>query len=179
MTEKRHTLHVSVRSLQQSIDHAKEFVRAYKNGTGKELPYESIGFASTIMALKLLTIRRIELIQNVRELGPVSIRSLSKVLARDYRNVYSDVAELFDAGFLCKDDRGKFFVPWDTIQLDMKIELPPASQANRNASRKRYHPSIEEIDKQLCSDDHLMSKAKTAPRKSKKRSVVAQRSKAV
>src|ERR1700678_4382171 len=78
-----------------------------------------LAFESMAGLLKLLTANRWTLMATLRKLGPVSIRALAKVLARDYRGVHADVALLTDAGLVTRDDYGKISVPWSRITAEM------------------------------------------------------------
>jgi predicted transcriptional regulator len=70
----------------------------------------------------VLSPNRWGLLRCLRNLGPSSIRALSKVLGRDYRGVHADVTALLAAGLIVKDDSGKVLVPWAKVVAEMNFE---------------------------------------------------------
>lgn len=62
------------------------------------------------------------LLRFLRRSGPMSIRALAKSLARDYKNVYTDVKEMEGVGLVSKVENGKVKVPWDTVVAEVSLE---------------------------------------------------------
>lgn len=52
----------------------------------------------------------------------MSIRALAKSLARDYKNVYTDVKEMEGVGLVSKVENGKVKVPWNTAVAEVSLE---------------------------------------------------------
>lgn len=73
--------------------------------------------------LKVLTANRWRLLRRLRSEGPTSIRSLAKVLERDYRGVHADVVALVDVGLIERDAAGKVAVPWRRITAEMAFDI--------------------------------------------------------
>ena len=89
---------------------------------GKSItPHFSIGFETVPQFAKVFTLKRWELISELKKFGAVSIYELAKRLNRHYRNVHQDVTLLNEWLVIEKDEHGKVFVPWDKI--DVKLPL--------------------------------------------------------
>ena len=65
-----------------------------------------------------LTPARWELIDRLREVGPLSIYQLAKRLRRDYKNVHTDVTALLRIGLIEKEDDARVSVPWDVVRAE-------------------------------------------------------------
>ena len=70
------------------------------------------------LLLKTLTPARWELVDRLRQAGPVSIYQLAKLLHRDYKNVHTDVTALVRIGLLEKRDDALISVPWDVVRAE-------------------------------------------------------------
>jgi len=67
------------------------------------------------LLLRTLTPARWDLLERLRGEGPLSIYQLAKRLARDYKNVHTDVTALVGIG-LIERDAGRVSVPWDVVR---------------------------------------------------------------
>jgi len=70
------------------------------------------------LLLRTLTPARWELIDRLREVGPLSIYQLAKRLRRDYKNVHTDVTALLRIGLIEKEDDARVSVPWDVVRAE-------------------------------------------------------------
>ena len=70
------------------------------------------------LLLKTLTPARWELLDRLREAGPISIYQLAKLLSRDYKNVHTDVSALARIGVIEKQDDARVSVPWDVLRAE-------------------------------------------------------------
>ncbi len=70
------------------------------------------------LLLRTLTPARWELIDRLREVGPLSIYQLAKLLRRDYKNVHTDVTALARIGLIEKQDDARVSVPWDVVRAE-------------------------------------------------------------
>lgn len=84
-------------------------------------PQFSLTFESMSGWIHVLTPRRWELLQALRQLGPRSIYALAKELDRDYRNVHGDVKALEDVGLISRTTEDLVEVPWDEIEAHMRL----------------------------------------------------------
>jgi len=71
---------------------------------------------------RILTPRRIELLQKIRELKPSSIKELAEKIGRDFKNVYNDLKVLRGAGFVEFEEDGKSrkpYLPYDELEFKL------------------------------------------------------------
>jgi len=71
---------------------------------------------------RILTPRRIELLQKIRELKPSSIKELAEKIGRDFKNVYNDLKVLHGAGFVEFEKDGKSrrpYLPYDELEFKL------------------------------------------------------------
>jgi len=68
--------------------------------------------------LATLTPARWALLGRLREEGPLTIYELAKRLARDYKNVHTDVTRLIELGLIERARDGRISVPWDVVRAE-------------------------------------------------------------
>ena len=103
---------------------AQEFVEAWKRterGESPEEPIHRLYFDDMETLLKTLTPRRYALLKTLHKTGASSIRALSKVMERDYKNIYQDVQTLDHAGLVVKGKDGRFSAPWKSIVSEFPL----------------------------------------------------------
>jgi len=101
-----------------------DFVRAWKRaqkGLTAEEPINRLHFADTATLFKYLSPKRFELLQYLRQAGPLSIRKLSGELHRDYKNVHTDVKDLLHVGLIEEREDDRLMVPWDVIVSELPL----------------------------------------------------------
>ena len=121
MAKQQRKIAVGVASAKQVGD---DFVRAWKRaetGLPPEEPICRLHFADTATLFKYLSPKRFELLQHLREVGPLSIRKLAAELHRDYKNVHSEVKELLYVGLIEETEQGLLSVPWDVIVSELPL----------------------------------------------------------
>ncbi len=69
--------------------------------------------------LATLTAARWALLGRLRDAGPCSIYELAKRLARDYKNVHTDVTRLIELGLVERSTDGRVSVPWDIVRAEL------------------------------------------------------------
>lgn len=116
----KRVLHVEVSSLEESLGQFGEVLEKTMQGIELE-PFEAIGFESMVELLGTFTPKRWELIQRLRQEGPMTIYALAKALGRDYKNVRLDVKALEEWGIIKRDETGRVLVPWD--EIDVRVPL--------------------------------------------------------
>ena len=114
------TVVFSIQSLDASLAH---FSNAWKSGTPDEAAH--IGFASWELMHKVLSPKRLEIVQTLTGAGPLSIREVARRVGRDFKGVHSDVALLIEAGVIDRDESGKVVFPYERIHVD--FEIPAAA----------------------------------------------------
>jgi predicted transcriptional regulator len=102
---------------------AGDFVQAWKRAEGgKHVEAEcKISFENLETLLKTLTSARWMLLKTLRKSGPMSIRSLTKELGRDYKNVNTDVGILEHIGLIERTEDNKVEVPWDIVEAKLQL----------------------------------------------------------
>jgi predicted transcriptional regulator len=114
------TLSVGISPLPDALD---RFEAAWHLATGRGTPatLDRLGFADLPLLLKTLSPARWQLLARLRREGPMSVRALAKRLARDYKNVHTDVGQLLQLGLI--ERTGKFLirVPWDAVRAELRL----------------------------------------------------------
>jgi len=83
-------------------------------------PLEILSVADLPLLLRTLSPARLSLLQALRKHGPCSIYELARRLARDYKNVHTDVTQLAAIGLIERRDAG-VAVPWDLLQAELSL----------------------------------------------------------
>lgn len=118
------TLRVTVMSGHEALDSAVEAAGAAEQG---DQPAAVVSFESVSGVRKLLTDRRVEILETLMDEPAESITALANRLDRSYSIVHDDVNVLAEYGivkFINQDDgrsRG-VFVPYETIEVDVTIQ---------------------------------------------------------
>ncbi|GAB6072952.1 hypothetical protein JCM14244_13290 [Venenivibrio stagnispumantis] len=121
--EKMKTIEIRVESLKDNFDKFKEIFKKVSSGeiTEKE---EYISVSSIKDLNKLLTPKRIELLNYIKNHEVNSIKELSEKLRRDYKNVYADIRLFKMLGIIKLERKNNNLIPkilYD--ELDIKIPL--------------------------------------------------------
>lgn len=82
---------------------------------------EVLSFPELPLLLKTLSPARWTLLEKLRADGPVSIYELARRLARDYKNVHTDVTQLAAIGLIERRDDGRVAVAWDLLRAELKL----------------------------------------------------------
>ena len=89
-------------------------------GEGRRLPeLHVLTLEDLPRLLATLTPARWALLGRLREDGRLTIYELAKRLARDYKNVHTDVARLIELGLIDRSGKGAVSVPWDVIRCEL------------------------------------------------------------
>lgn len=80
-----------------------------------------LNFESLETLVAVLTPKRLVLLRTLRTHGPLSVRALSKMVARDYKNVHVDTAALESVDLIQRDEGGLVAVPWDVIDAQVRL----------------------------------------------------------
>jgi len=114
------TLSIGTSRLPDALD---RFEAAWHLTTGRSAPpaLQRLVFADLPLLLKTLTPARWQLLARLRSDGPMSVRALAKHLARDYKNVHTDVAQLASLGLIERSGAALVRVPWDAVRAELKL----------------------------------------------------------
>jgi len=113
-------IHVGVEEDQADFD---RFLDVWNRASGGERvePKAHLNFENLSLLISILTPKRLELLKELRAIGPVSVRALSKHLERDYKNVHVDCSELERVGLIGRDADGLIVAPWDVINAQFLL----------------------------------------------------------
>src|SRR3989344_2999064 len=116
---------ISIKSLEDSFREARKVASEIDRGIFKRRMPE-INFESFEIYKKTFTPKRIELLQIIKSRNPKTIKELSLMAQRDFKNVYSDLKllKMYDLVKLKKTTQGLMpRIAYDEIILDMRIPL--------------------------------------------------------
>lgn len=101
----------------------KRFIDAWNSAKSGEFKDAEIhlNFEDYAQLSAILTPKRVELLQSLRQGEPVTVRALATRLGRDYKNVHVDVAALEEAGLIARNDGGLLIAPWDVIEARVPL----------------------------------------------------------
>jgi len=118
---------IRIQSLAEVLQTFGQVARAVQRGRAPKAALDNLSFSSLEAMRKVLTPRRLELLQLIRRERPASIYAAAKAAGRDLRNVQDDVAMLARLG-LVSLSRGKHAragvsprVEYDQIRLDIPL----------------------------------------------------------
>jgi predicted transcriptional regulator len=100
-------------------DALDRFEAAWNRRTEGRSPLSVLSLMDLPLLLRTLTPARWELLDRLREAGPLSIYQLAKRLKRDYKNVHTDVSRMVEIGLVEKGDDGRVSVPWDVVRAEL------------------------------------------------------------
>jgi len=124
-------LRVTVETVEETREETIDAVTAVADG---EPPPAVVSFATVGQLRKILTDRRIELLQALVDTEgiPESITAFAETLERDYRTVHDDVTLLADYGLLFLVEEGQSrrpYLPYTQIHLDVDLlETDPGEE---------------------------------------------------
>jgi len=97
---------------------------------GEELPEADyhLDFEDASHLFRELTQVRMHLLETLQATGASSIYALANTLGRNYSNVHSDVGRLLDLDLIEKDEGGRVFVPWESVQIQISLDGSHAEQ---------------------------------------------------
>lgn len=121
MVKQKKQLKVGVKSVREVSDDFKKAWKRAEKGVSPKEPVNRLHFADAVTLFKYLSPKRLELLQFLRESGPLSIRKLATELHRDYKNVHTDAKELIGIGLILQTKEQLLSVPWDVIVSELPL----------------------------------------------------------
>ena len=111
------TVILDVRTPDESMG---DFVRAWK--TGKSQNTARMSFATPEILLKVMTVKRWELLRALCGAGPVSIREVARRVRRDVKAVHGDVTALINAGVLNRTEESSIVFPFEAVKVEFLLQ---------------------------------------------------------
>jgi len=101
----------------------QKFLEAWHKARKNEIETteERLYFMEPASFFQVLSKQRISLLKTLHGHDVSSIRELSRLLKRDYKNVYQDVQLLKKAGLIYQNATKKIYVPWDKINAEIAL----------------------------------------------------------
>ena len=114
------TLYVRVSTREDALD---RFEAAWHLASGRAAPapLAMLSFAGLPLLLKNLTPARWELLRRLHAAGPMTVFALAKMLARDYKNVHTDVARLVELNLVERTETSLVHVAWDAVRAELRL----------------------------------------------------------
>lgn len=122
-----------ITSLPAEQAQAAAIERAERWEDGKEVPHV-VNFEDRVRLRQLLTDRRMELLEEVMEHPPESIRALVDRLDRDVHDDLHLLAEYEIIQFKEGGRAKKPYVPYDTVRIEVEFGLPCGEESDSAAS---------------------------------------------
>ena len=113
-------LYVRVSGPQDALD---RFEAAWHLASGRKppAPLALLSFADLPLLVKNLSPARWELLRRLKKAEPMSVYALAKLLARDYKNVHTDVSRLISLGLIQKTKENLVRVAWDAVRAELRL----------------------------------------------------------
>ena len=115
------TLRITIATAEEAFDAAIDAAEAAESGVQTDAV---VSFETAEGVRRLLTDRRLELLQSLMTESAESITNLAERVDRSYSTVHDDVDVLKTAGIVKFRNNGKAkqpFVPYDTIEFDVTV----------------------------------------------------------
>lgn len=102
---------------------------AKKIDAGKRLPEADyqLDFPSPVELLAELPPKRLQILRELKSVGPLSIYALARQLGRNYSNVHGDIQRLHALGLVEKNEAGQVLMPFDDIVVQVDASLMAAA----------------------------------------------------
>ncbi|AQU89255.1 transcriptional regulator (plasmid) [Komagataeibacter nataicola] len=83
---------------------------------------EFISFESMDLLWKVMTPKRMEIMEAMTSQGPMAIREVARRVNRDVKAVHTDIKSLISAGIINKTENGCIEFPYDEIHVDFTLK---------------------------------------------------------
>lgn len=102
-------------SIQETKRQVAAAFRGHAQGT-------RIDFVSIDLLWKVLTVKRLEILQAMAGQGAMAVREVARRVGRDIKAVHGDVTALVSAGILDRTAAGKVRFPYDEVRVDFTLK---------------------------------------------------------
>ena len=112
---------VGIKSKKDFMEDVKRDWLAIDRGEPVPGPVTRIYFESAEAFSRVITKQRHHLLQVLHANGGISIRGLTALLGRDYKNVHQDVKILEDSGLIERDAKGHIIAPHEKLTIELQL----------------------------------------------------------
>jgi predicted transcriptional regulator len=118
---------IGISNWNQTRDELRKLAK--KIDAGKRLPEADyqLDFPSPVELLAELPPKRLQILRELKSVGPMSVYALAKRLGRNYSNVHSDIQRLLALGLVDKNSAGQVLMPFDDIVVQVDASLVAAA----------------------------------------------------
>ena len=113
---------IGIRTEQEQAAEVMDAWKRAEQGLPAQEPVERLYFIDMASLMKVLSPKRMELLQILRSMGTANIRQIAMKLERNYSNVYQDVTALCAAGLIEMPKKNRYIVPWELISIELGSE---------------------------------------------------------
>lgn len=113
-------IEITVGSTSDALDRFEAAWARAKKGSARGAEVR-LTFESLPLLLRNLTPARWQLLETLKAEGPFSINELARRLARNYKNVHTDVTRLVELGLIQKQKDQRVIVAWDVVTAEMRL----------------------------------------------------------
>ena len=116
-------LYIRVSGAHARDDALDRFEAAWHLASGRAAPapLAVLSFADLPLLAKTLTPARWDLLRRLKAAGPVTVFALAKLLARDYKNVHTDVSRLIDLNLIKRTESSLVRVSWEAVRAELRL----------------------------------------------------------
>ena len=86
-------------------------------------PEEILTLPDLPSLLRALTPARWALLERLHAAGPLTIYDLARRLARNYKNVHTDVTQMVELGLIERRADGRMAVGWDAVRAELRLAV--------------------------------------------------------
>ncbi len=109
------TVRIEVKGLEDVL---ADVSRAWDAGEATEA---TISFESVEALWKILSPKKMDILQAMSGAGPMGVRAVSRKLGRDVSAVHRDIQALIGAGILQRTEDGKTLFPYERVHVDFML----------------------------------------------------------
>lgn len=123
-------INITIKTLEDSFKESRKFASDLDRGILKKHTPE-LSFENFQIYKRMLTYKRLELLRIIKLKKPKTIKELSTIASRDFKNVYDDVKMLETLGLLKLKKSASGLVPiviYDELDINIKVPLNIASR---------------------------------------------------
>ena len=129
-------LYIKVQSIKQSLTNFKNLWKDIDSGKKLETPINILSFESSNLLINTLIPRRLELLQQLHDIGKSNLGKITKKFDGNQEQVEKDIKVLVHTGLVVQE-KDKYYVPWDSIVTELPLSLPKEKKNLQSHFRPR------------------------------------------